>query len=247
VFLLQGLGRRRWQISRQSDLALREDAPLKLLRRFRAEHEWIVEPGDMLYLPPGCAHEGVALEPCMTYSVGFRAPAWRELAVEFLRYLEDRVDMDGRYADPQLRATREPARINAHMSAKVTERLERLRWCAGDIRRFLGQHLTEPKTEVVFERPIHALDRRRFLARAQRQGLSLDLKTQMLYMGALFFINGETAQVSGRARDTLRELANHRYLASVDSTQRGLATLLHEWYLAGYLRIGLQGGDFDEH
>jgi 50S ribosomal protein L16 3-hydroxylase len=247
VFLLQGLGRRRWQISRQSDLEMREDAPLKLLRRFRAEQEWVLDPGDMLYLPPGCAHDGVALEPCMTYSVGFRAPVWRELAVAFLRYLEDRVDIDGMYEDPQLRATREPARISAHMSAKVTERLERLRWQAGEVRTFLGQHLTEPKTQVVFERPIPALDRRRFLARAQRQGLSLDLKTQMLYIGALFFINGESAQVTGRARDTLCELANQRCLASVDGTQRGLATLLHEWYLAGYLRIGLQGGGFDEH
>jgi 50S ribosomal protein L16 3-hydroxylase len=247
VFLLQGLGRRRWQISRQADLTLNEDAPLKLLRRFNAEQEWILEPGDMLYLPPGCAHDGVALEPCMTYSVGFRAPAWRDLAVEFLRYLEDRVDMQGMYEDPQMRATREPARINAHMNATVAEQLERLRWRAGDVRRFLGQHLTEPKAQVVFERPIDALDQRRFLARVGQEGLSLDLKTQMLYTGALFFINGETAQVTGRARDSLRELANRRCLASIDRTQRGLAALVHEWYLAGYVRVGLHGGESDEH
>ena len=95
VFLLQGHGRRRWRVGHQRDAALVEGAPLKLLRDFRPQQEWVLEPGDMLYLPPGWAHDGVALDPCMTYSIGFRAPAWQELAIHFLRFLEDRIELDG--------------------------------------------------------------------------------------------------------------------------------------------------------
>jgi 50S ribosomal protein L16 3-hydroxylase len=237
VFLLQGPGQRRWQISHQSDLALKQDAPLRLLRKFRPEQEWVMQPGDLLYLPPGWAHNGIALEACMTYSIGFRAPAWRDLAIEFLRYLEDRVDTEGMYRDPQLTPTQQPGRLAAQMNREVAQQMEGLRWRASEIRRFLGQHLTEPKTHVVFKRPQPALKKAAFLSGARREGLRLELKTQMLYTGALFFINGETAQVSGRARDTLRELADRRRLASVDSSQRGLVTLLYEWYLAGYLGV----------
>ena len=68
--------------------------------------------------------------------------------------------------------------------------------------------------------------------------VQLDLKTQMLYNGAVFFINGESAQVTGRARDSLKELADRRRLQRVDPSQRGLATLLHEWYRSGYLQLG---------
>jgi len=75
VFLLQGMGCRRWQISAQQDSELIPDAPLRILARFEPEQEWILEPGDMLYLPPKYAHNGVAIGNSMTYSIGFRAPS----------------------------------------------------------------------------------------------------------------------------------------------------------------------------
>ena len=238
VFLLQGPGRRRWQISRQSDLALVENAPLKVLHRFRAEQEWVLEPGDMLYLPPGWAHNGVALDACMTYSIGFRAPAWRDLAIEFLRHLEDQVQLDGMYQDAQLQPTRHPGRLAPHLISAAAAQLERLHWQASQMTRFLGQHLTEPKTHVVFAPPARALSKAAFARHARRLGVRLALKTQMLYAGALFFVNGECARVSGRARESLVELADHHSLPSVDASRRGLATLLHEWYRAGYLQLG---------
>ena len=89
VFLLQARGRRRWRVSVQTDLALTPDAPLKLLKRFAPSDEWILEPGDMLYLPPDHAHEGVALDECITCSIGFRAPCAQELAQGFLDHLRD--------------------------------------------------------------------------------------------------------------------------------------------------------------
>lgn len=84
VFLIQGQGRRRWQIAQKFDERLKKNVDLKILAHFRPESEWILEPGDMLYLPPGVAHFGVALEPCMTYSVGFRAPTHAALINGFL-------------------------------------------------------------------------------------------------------------------------------------------------------------------
>src|SRR5262249_32017270 len=102
VFLVQGRGRRRWRIARRFDPALRPGVDLRVLRRCRAEREWVLEPGDMLYLPPGVAHHGVALEECLTYSVGFRAPSHAELVAGFLQRVVTGVDQARRYQDPDL-------------------------------------------------------------------------------------------------------------------------------------------------
>jgi len=103
VFLLQGYGHRRWQISTQDDRELIPDAPLRILQRFNVEQEWVLAPGDMLYLPPQCGHNGIAEDDCMTYSIGFRTPWYQELAEQFLVYLQDRIEIDGTYADPDLK------------------------------------------------------------------------------------------------------------------------------------------------
>lgn len=242
VFLLQGAGRRRWQISHQRDLTLLDRAPLKLLRDFRPQQEWTLEPGDMLYLPPGWAHDGVALDPCMTYSIGFRAPAWQELGIHFLRFLEDRLDLAGLYQDPGLKPQDSPARIGRAMVKEITQRLDGVRWRAPDVARFLGQYLTEPKAHVFFTPPRPRLALAAFAARVRRRGVALDLHSQMLYVGHQFFINGESVEVKGRAHATLSRLADTRWLPAVDTTQRGLAALLHEWYGAGYLSPRAQAG-----
>jgi len=108
VFLLQGFGRRRWRYGRQADLSLREGLPVKILRRFTPSSDAVLSPGDMLYLPPSYAHDGVALDPCTTYSIGFRAATHTEMAQSFLDYLRDRLDVPGRYEDPGLRPSRSP-------------------------------------------------------------------------------------------------------------------------------------------
>jgi 50S ribosomal protein L16 3-hydroxylase len=89
VFLLQAHGRRRWRIGRQKDLSLQPDVPLKILANFEPEEEFVLEPGDMLYLPPKYAHDGIAEGECMTYSIGFRSPSQSELAQEVLQRLAD--------------------------------------------------------------------------------------------------------------------------------------------------------------
>src|SRR5688572_13480314 len=157
VFLVQTEGERRWGVSAQSNLELVPDAPLKLLRNFTPEREWTLAPGDALYLPPRYAHEGVAAGECITCSVGFRAPAHQELGSRFLEFLQDRLKLDGRYADPAAGPARRPAEIPSRMLAESVRVLGRMRWREDDVAEFLGRYLSEPKANVVFRRPARAL------------------------------------------------------------------------------------------
>ncbi len=110
VFLLQGRGKRRWKINAQpEDKTLIEDVPVKLLKHFEAEQEWVLEPGDMLYLPPNVAHHGLAEDnDCMTYSIGFRVPQQQELIHAFLEYLQDNIQIQGLYEDADLSVQNTP-------------------------------------------------------------------------------------------------------------------------------------------
>ncbi len=114
VFLIQGLGRRRWQVGAacDNDTELLPHDDLRLLADFVATDEWVLEPGDMLYVPPRFAHNGVAVgDDCMTYSVGFRAPARSELIAHYTDHILSELTDDDRYADPDLRAADDPEAI----------------------------------------------------------------------------------------------------------------------------------------
>jgi len=122
VFLLQGLGQRHWAIS--DDLmapkAFRPDVELKQLARFEPTHEWLLEPGDMLYLPPGIPHDGVAFGgPCMTFSIGMRAPSQAELTGDLADHIAERLPEELRYADPDLK----PAKAAGEIDRAAIERL----------------------------------------------------------------------------------------------------------------------------
>lgn len=241
VFLLQGSGRRLWRTSQQSDLTLVDGAPLKILRHFQTEHEYLLEPGDMLYLPPQVAHWGIAVGECMTYSIGFRAPSAQELATQFLLYLQENIALEGRYADPDLKLPQHPARIGDSMVRQVVAMLRGIRWDQSVVGNFLGSYLTEPKMHVVFDTPPR-LAQETFRKCLQQHGLQLALKTQMLFYQDSFFINGERVEADPAWIPCLRQLADQRqllpqaFIPSVLADQR-LLVLLHEWYLAGYVKI----------
>ena len=238
VFLLQGEGRRRWRISRQRDLSLVENAPLRVLRRFRPAREWVVQPGDLLYLPPRCAHDGAAVGDCITYSIGFRAPGAQELSARFLEFLQDRLDDHGIYSDPALRPQRRPARLADDMLRKLRGMVTRIRWSDKDTTRFLGCYLSEPKDPVVFTRPARPLSEGAFPAQAARRGVRLALPTRMLFRGATFFINGEAHRADPPAARLLSRLADRRALPALARLDRESARLLYQWYRAGYIQIG---------
>jgi 50S ribosomal protein L16 3-hydroxylase len=237
VFLLQGMGRRRWQISAQQDRTLIADAPLKILLNFVPDQEWLLEPGDMLYLPPGYAHNGIAEERCMTYSVGFRAPAYQELMTQFLVHLEDHSEIDGLYHDPDLAWQRHPARISRAMLRQTGMVLKKIRWRSSDIERFLGTYLTEPKPHVFFTPPAKAMALKKFICRIKEGKLTLDLKSRMLVGKKNIFLNGATYPVSTATRKSLEKLADACTLPATDGLDDEAAALCYEWYLDGFIDI----------
>jgi 50S ribosomal protein L16 3-hydroxylase len=236
VFLLQGSGRRRWQIARDGATEVDPRAPLKILKRFRAEREWILEPGDMLYLPPGLAHDGVALEPSFTYSIGFRAPSAREAGTEFLAFLQDRLALpDTRYTDPDLRPARAPAMLDDALVERFLRMLARVRWSRRDALEFIGRYLSEPKPHVRFAPPQRPLSAAEFRRACARRGVALAPATGMLYRGGRLFVNGEAVEAPPGARAPLVRLADARALPARTSITPLAAALLYTWYRAGYV------------
>jgi 50S ribosomal protein L16 3-hydroxylase len=237
VFLLQTHGQRRWRISAQQDLRLVEGLPLKILRHFVAEQEFILEPGDMLYLPPQYAHEGVALGECMTCSIGFRAPVYQELGGAFLQFMADSIELPGRYTDPGRKPTNHPARIDSDLLAGVSAALQNVRFTPDDIAIFLGEYLSEPKANVVFAAPAQKLPAARFAKQAALRGVAVARKTQMLYRGKHLFINGESFGLAVADRAILGALADARALtpAQMVGLSVDVAEALYLWYCDGWI------------
>jgi 50S ribosomal protein L16 3-hydroxylase len=233
VFLLQAHGKRRWRIGRQKDLTLEEGVPLKILQNFEPEDEFVLEPGDMLYLPPKYAHDGIAEGECMTWSLGFRSPQAGELARELLQSLADEAGElvgDAVYRDPAQPAVANPAAIPAELMDFAREALQRAQNDPQVLAMLLGEHLSEPKANVWFdtEAAVHW---------APGQGVVLNRRTRMLYDAQHIFINGEGFRVAGKDARLLRQLADRRAL----SAKEGLALspdaqqALIEWSAAAWV------------
>jgi 50S ribosomal protein L16 3-hydroxylase len=229
VFLVQGAGRRAWRLQRPRDYRLAQGAPLKLIAGFAPDEELLAEPGDLLYLPPGWGHDGVALEDCLTCSVGLRAPQGAELAAAFLDYLHERGLPHARYRDPDLRPAQRSAEIPRPLAAHAAAVLGRIRWRRGEVEDFLGRYLSAPKPHVVFAHPRPALARAAFARALRRAAVVLDARTQVLTLGARCFINGEP-HAATRALRALADRRRGRLPAS-------LAESAHRWYLSGYLHL----------
>jgi 50S ribosomal protein L16 3-hydroxylase len=230
VFLLQAQGRRRWRIGRQKDLRLQEGLPLKILANFAPEHEYVLEPGDLLYLPPRYAHDGIAEGDCQTYSVGFRAPAQGELARELLQRIADEAGEQGEdrlYRDPRQEATAAPGAIPAGLAAFARDALAAALKDPAALDRALGEYLTEPKANVWFE-PGRVPGRLR--------SIELDARTRMLHGRRHVFINGEAWRAGGGDAALMRRLADRRRLDARDLADASEAAreLLQSWCEAGW-------------
>jgi len=231
VFLLQGEGRRVWRLARARRFELVPGTPLKLIAGFAAEQEILLEPGDLLYLPPGWGHDGVALDACFTCSIGFRAPRGAELAAAFLDHLHERGLPDAAYRDPGLRAAARPAQIGADMVAFAARQLARIRWNRGDVEESLGRFLSTPKPNVVFS------PRRNSHHNIANQIVKLHPKTQMLYLGGRFFVNGEVLRPRPAQRRALARLADRRHASGRTLASAGLAGLICDWHRSGFLSL----------
>ena len=239
VFLLQAHGKRRWRIGAQQDLSLVEGLPLKILRDFQPEEEFVLEPGDMLYLPPHYAHDGIAEDECMTYSIGFRAPSYQEIGEAFLQFMMESIDLPGRYADPDLKPAKSPAELSTAMVERVAKEMEKVRFTKEDITLFLGQYLSEPKPTLFFDSPQKPLSPARFHQQSKKYGVKLARKTKMLHCGKTIFINGESYEVSGKDKIALAQLADERKLSAemLDILSEDASETLLLWYEDGWLEI----------
>ncbi|WP_225767287.1 cupin domain-containing protein [Inquilinus sp. Marseille-Q2685] len=212
VFLLQGLGRRRWRIGGAAEVrpAWVPDQPLKLLAEFEPAQEWVLEPGDMLYLPPGWAHDGIAEDDCLTFSIGFRAPSVAELAGRFAAAVADAEDEERRYSDPDLAPPANPGEIPEavieRVRAYLAEKLDDRRFLAG----WLGGLLTEPKEEREAPPP-----RKRRPAGALRRAIGSRLAFVRDGDGLVLFADGEAhpAPAGGAAETALRLCGDGRLTA----------------------------------
>jgi 50S ribosomal protein L16 3-hydroxylase len=231
VFLLQVHGSRRWRIGRLRDATLQPDVPLKILQHFEPEEEWVLEPGDMLYLPPQWAHDGIAQGECMTCSIGFRVPEATELAREVLIRFAEELDGEGPrrlYRDPKQDATATPALVPDALEVFAAEAIERLLKDPAGLRSALGEILTEPKPRVWFQAGEPLPD---------GVGVRLDARTRMVYDAQRVFANGESWRTGGRDARMLQRLADQRWLdsATVARASAALRELLNQWAEDGWL------------
>ncbi len=234
VFLLQAHGQRRWRIGRQKDLSLVEGLPLKILANFQPEEEYLLDPGDMLYLPPRWAHDGVAVGECMTYSIGFRQPGRGELARELLQRLaEDAEDAAGTavYRDPGQPAVDSPGGIPPGMMAFARDALQAVLDDPVELQCLLGEYLSEPKANVWFDGAAQGAMPTRM------GGVTLDRRSRMMFDDQHIFINGESYRASGRDALLMRRLADQRRLsaAEVARASQGARKLIANWLEAGWI------------
>lgn len=239
VFLLQVHGRRRWRIGPVADRTLKPDLPVRILANFQPTEEFLLEPGDMLYLPPLWGHDGVAEGECMTCSIGFRAATETALAQELLHQVADDLepppaDATGRaaeriYRDPRQPATATPGRLPDSMRQFAQAALQRALADPHALDRVLGGLMTEPKPQVWFDAGAPL---------PPGCGAVLDRRTRMAYDDAHVFINGEAFRAGGRDARLMRLLADRRALSAADVARLSADAqgLLGDWADAGWVQ-----------
>jgi|GEM_PF-17494 len=256
VFLIQARGRRRWKFGQQKDLSLVPDLPLKILASFQPREDVILEPGDMLYLPPHAAHDGISLSnDCMTLSVGFRAPQASTLAQGMLEAAAEQIaarsgagsglyadpplpgpDFTSHYKDPSQSATAHAGEIPVQLIDATLEAIGKVRFDRKLASRYLGCWLTEPHPLAVFEPPADAESVvQTIFERKGRGHWEVDRRTRMLYESSHFYINGELAPLKAGPR--LKSLADARALTILASDRTRMSEdileLLAQWYENG--------------
>ena len=238
VFLLQGLGRRRWQIDARPDAptAFRDDVELKLLREFTPSHDWVLEPGDMLYLPPGVPHHGVALDPCLTFSVGMRAPSQGELLVDLAEHLAESLSDTARYSDPDLTPALAPGQIDDDAIARVRASLAPLLAADGAaLADWFGRFVTRYRSAGDIAPPPRPpsrvdIDKRLAQGATLRSHPYARLAWRRTHAGAELFANGEAWRCSEAAARRLADTTalTAAEVGALDPAGRDLVQILIE-------------------
>ncbi|WP_031405899.1 cupin domain-containing protein [Thiomonas sp. FB-Cd] len=244
VFLVQAEGQRRWRIGPVKVPHFEPEQPLRILTNFEPDAEFVLDPGDVLYLPPGWGHDGVAVGACMTYSVGFRAPPQGELLQQLLWKLAEDLAPGERYSDRgrvDTAVAGHPAKLPQDLVHFLQAAFSRLNPASRDFEAALGELLTEPKQQVWFE----AASRKRaqLLKACAAAGLRLDRRSRMLYTSRDVMINGERV-APGLARSRLlRRLADRHAIGADDwkaARPEEIQALL-QWCVQGWAHPDREG------
>jgi 50S ribosomal protein L16 3-hydroxylase len=217
---------------------LQDGVPLKILKKMWPEAQFDLTAGDMLYLPPHVAHDGVAVQSdgfCTTYSIGFRAPTHQEIADTFLQWLTDTTELEGRLADPDLVATDRPAKIPASYVREVERAIAKLEINRATIAQFAGCFATEPKPSVVFDGPAEPVSRSKF-AKLAAAGVRLDAGTLCGYDDLHLYVNGDPFVLMGDA-PFWHELADRREAKAPSTLDPQTVDALYTWYEDGWLHF----------
>jgi 50S ribosomal protein L16 3-hydroxylase len=218
VFLIQGLGKRRWQVGAVCDenTALIPHDDLRLLANFEVAQEWVLEPGDILYVPPGVAHNGVAVTgDCMTYSIGFRAPSASELISNYCDHLLDHLLQDARFTDPDLQVQENPGEISAAAMDRLHAMVAQQLLDRDGFARWFGQYNSTPKYPEMDWRPEEELTQEQLrkrlvggaiLSRNPASRFSFGLASNE---GIMLFADGQCFDCSPETSSLARHICEH--------------------------------------
>jgi 50S ribosomal protein L16 3-hydroxylase len=220
---------------------LQEGVPLKILKKFEPEAEFILNPGDMLYLPPGYAHDGVAIGECMTYSVGCKAPSPSQLAADLLMGVAEEVSEQGGakneaiYQDLAQPAVHQDASIPLTLQQFAAKAVAKAVNKPSLLNCLLGESLTEPKPHVWFDAP----EPDAVLDLPWPSDMVLDRRTKMLFDERHVFINGESFRASGTDAKVLRKLANEKALSAswAQKLSEDAVDLIKAWWEEGWWHV----------
>lgn len=234
VFLLQIYGQRQWHISTLFDPTLLDNTELSILKNFHARQTWTLNPGDILYLPPNVAHHGIALNDCMTASIGFRAPAVNAMIHDFSDTIASRISDSELYTDPDLQIQEHSAEITAEAINKIENLLRHhLKIENESVQRWLGEYTSDRKTTTT-EPPHQALQ--------TFSELEMLLITHTLFQapesrflfsrtgnGALLFVDGESYSVPLHIAECIchREIDTSALLANCDDDTKQILLSLY--------------------
>lgn len=245
VFLIQMHGTRRWKIGPlpEGEIELLDNCPLKILKNFEPTEEFVLEPGDMLYLPPKYGHDGIAEGICSTISVGFRAPNKAEILAGLLRDFADHLESDetmknALFSDPKRGLQTAPAEIPEDMLSFASNLFEQFSVEKEAISRSLGRFLTEPKPHVYFINNTDDITPSEILETLCHRGIALSMKTKMLFKESICYINGEAIEPCSKSALThLQELANQREMTP-SQAKSALKNEEFQYFLIGFAKAG---------
>ena len=220
VFLLQSHGRRRWMIGQHCDdqSPLLTHTDLRILSHFEEQQQWVLEPGDMLYIPPGVAHHGIAEDECMTCSIGFRAPSHPEILLHFTDFLSQYLGDHQRYSDSGMLPATQPAAIDDQSIERLQSIVLELVQDKTALATWFGRHMTEPRYPELIQ-PQELLPGTLLDELRNGYGLIRNASTRLAYRlenrdSLLLFASGEHCVLPATLLSLVQLICNHDYIDS---------------------------------